>query len=217
MVHARGHDGQAFLKQQWARVWKAVEEAHFERDIKKMITAMNAAQGEGAVEDFENHWRQVSDLLAGVEWSTLWEREFAFAMKLEFPFPQFVMLMVPPADKVKSDFDGLSAFLKTMAGFGGDELTLTEDDQGDTVIHKLGYANVPFPVEFTLALHKHTLRIGFGATMPEQVLAMLQGQSGTTLASTPRFQQAFGKLPTPTDSLTFFDAAKLYSQLGTFI
>lgn len=217
VVHARGHDGQAFLKKQWARVWKAVEEAHFERDIKKMITAMNAAQDEGAAEEFENQWRQVNDLLAGVDWSTLWEREFAFAMKLEFPMPQFVMLMVPPTDKVKADFDGLSAFLKTIAGFGGDDLTFNEDNQGDTTIHTLGFANAPFPVGLMLARHQDTLLVGFGTTMPEQVLAMLQGQTGTTLASTPRFQQAFGKLPTPTDSLTFFDAAKLNSQLGIVI
>jgi hypothetical protein len=55
--------------------------------------------------------------------------------------------------------------------------------------------------------------IGFGTTMPEQVLGMLDGKGGEPLAETARFKQAFSSLPAPKDGLMFVDVVRLMTQL----
>lgn len=212
-VHTRSHPGQDFLKKQYARIWAAVEAAQFDKDIRRIFRGLAEKDGPEAVQEFDARWQQVSDLASGVEWSTLGEKEFAFAMKLEFPMPQFVFLMEPPADKIKPDFEGLSAILESIAQLAPTELALTKDEQGDSVVHKLGFTNAPFPAGMTLARHKSILMIGMGATMPEQVLTMLDGKGGKALSTTPRFTQAFSKLPAPKDEAVFFDVSLLMTQV----
>ncbi|MCH7872600.1 MAG: DUF3352 domain-containing protein, partial [Planctomycetes bacterium] len=213
--HARSHEGQAFLKQQCQRVWDALENAHIERDIRKLLRGL--AEAEGQAESFEENWRNVNDLLAGVEWSAIAKQEFAFAMKLEFPAPQWVMLMTPEQGKAESSFESLSGMMQALVDFApAGELVLTKDDQGDTSVHKIGFTKAPIPIGFVLARHKDTLMFSFGTSMPEQVLAMLSGEGGPSLASSDRFKNAFSGLPTPTDGAFFVDTARLMKQLRDY-
>ena len=214
VVHTRGHDGQAFLNEQYARVWKAVEKARFDRELHRLLK--KAAEGSGMdLAEFEATWQQMMDAIACVEWSTLCEREFAYAHK-HGRMPSIydgVCLLKPAPNKVKEDFEGLATILKTIAGLFPEDLALTEDDQGETVIHKLTFTSIPLPFTLTLARHEDVLFIGFGSAMVEQSLAMLRGEPGTTLASTPRFQAAFKSLPPGKDSIFFFDVAKQIDQV----
>ena len=212
-VHSRDHAGKAFVNKQWERVWKAVEAAHFERDIKRLLKGLTQEAGE-SVEGFEDQWQQFNDLLSAVDWSTLFQRESAYAMKIGFPTPEWVLLTRPPADKVNSSFEGLGSILKTLAELAPpNELQLTTEGEGAAVVHQLTFANAPFPFGLTLARQKDVLLIAFGPTIAEQSLAMLRGEGGATLASTSRFQEAFKRLPAPTDELAFIDVAKLMTQI----
>lgn len=210
-AHSRSHDGQAFLKAQYARVWEALENSGIDKDIKRMV--MSLAEGEGDKEEAERLWTQMSDLLAGVEWATLGEREFAFAMKLGAPLFDMVFLFMPPEDEIAGDFTGLAAILKTLADLAPNDLALTEDDSGDTQVRALSPKNAPIPMAVTLARHKNVIMLAAGGSMGEQVLAMLKEPAGQTLASTERFAAAFKNLPAPTDSLTFLDLARMMSQI----
>ncbi|MBU0641061.1 MAG: DUF3352 domain-containing protein [Planctomycetes bacterium] len=214
-VHARTHEGQAFVQEQFERVWEALENAHFEKDLKRLFKSL-AQENQGDPEEFEQWWQQIMDLLAGVEWSTLGEREFAFALKLEFPAPQWIMLMRPPQDKVASDFAGFGGILRTLAELAPDELVVATDERGATTVHKLTFANAPFPLAFAVARHEDVLVLAFGTTMVEQTLAMLEGGEGTALCGTPRFKEAFKQLPAPIDSMFFLDVAKLMTQMRAF-
>ncbi len=218
-VHSRSHEGQEFLNKQMERVWKALEDAHLERDIKKMFRAM-AEEGGETPESFDEKWQKFSDLAAGVQWAALAEQEFAFGMRLDaggpVPMPQWVMLMVPKEGTAQENFDGLARMLETLTGLAPPgELALSKDETGDTVIHKVGFANVPVPMGVALARHKDTLVISFGTTMVDQVLGMLDGKGGEPLAATDRFKQAFSGLPEGKDGLMFIDMVRLMSQLRT--
>src|SRR5215470_6281211 len=58
--HARGHDGQAWLKKQRDRVWKKVEEQKFDRDLKR-IFKQAAAHGGQTPEQFDELWQKIVD------------------------------------------------------------------------------------------------------------------------------------------------------------
>lgn len=216
-VHSRDHAGKEFINQQYTRVWAAVEKARFHVDLKRMFKKMQQQnQPPGAeLERFDEQWQQITDLCTGVDWSSLGRREFALGLKLSFPFPELVVLLMPPQEKVKDSFDGLSGILKTLAELDPNApLKLTTEEDGATVIHKLSCTGEsPIPLGLTLARHNDVILVGLGPTMTEQALALLRGEGGQALAATARFTEAFQKLPPPTDKLTFIDIAKLMRQV----
>lgn len=216
-VHSRTHAGQEFLNKQYARVWEAVRKQQFDRDLKRFLKESQGATDTAASEEFDARWQRMTDLALGVNWCSLGERESAFAMKLGFPNAEFVALFKPPADEVARDFEGLTAILKTMVDLQHEMLNLATDGEGESVVHTVGLPTGPFSMSVTLARQKDTILLGFGSAFVEQALAMLRGQGGTSLASTPRFQEALKSLPAPKDELVFFDCAKLMTQLRAMV
>jgi len=219
--HTRDHAGKEFVNKQMERIWEAIEAQHFERDIKKFFKALQqqptTAPGEETTA-FDAQWQKFQDLCAGVDWSHLAQREFAMGVKLTFPMNEFVLLLLPPEGKTRENFEGLTRMLQTVAELDPNMIKLTTEETGDTVIHKVSLAaELPFPLGLTLAAHKDVILVGFGATMPEQSLALLRGEGGQSLAATPRFQEAFKRLPPPADELLFFDVGKCLAQVREVI
>lgn len=218
-VHHRGHAGQEFVNKQYERVWAAVEKQGFDRDIKRLLRGLVQEQ-EGDVVKFDEQWQTINDLSAKVAWSKLCERESAFALKLGMPTgAEFVLLLMPPADQVAPDFEGLAAILKqivTLAPEG--TFALSSEGEGETVTHKLSPASQMPPMSLTLARQKDVILVGFGSGLVEQSLALLsgKGEAGATLASTERFQQAMKRLPPPADGLHFIDVTRVMAQMRTF-
>lgn len=218
-AHFRSHDGLEFVEEQYARIWAAIEKQHFEKDLRRLLReAMK--EGNGDVESFDEQWQQMTDLAAGVNWTGLASREFAFAMKVAPPFgADFVYLLMPEAETVADDFAGLSAILKHLVGMAPDDLVLATEGEGSSVTHVVSLAAQVVPLKLVVARHNDILLIGFGTSMADQALALLRGETDPatgTLASTDRFKQAFSKLPPPKDSLHFIDISQLMSQGRAF-
>lgn len=220
VVHSRDHAGMDFLNTQFGRVWEAVQKQGFDRDLKRLIKGLIQDQG-GDAAAFDEQWQKVADPAATVQWSTLADREFAFALKLTFPSGgEFLLLFMPPADRVDKDFAGLTATLKALLSLVPEgQLQLTSEGEGESVLHRVSIPGSPVPFGLTLARHKDVVLLGIGSVLVEQSLALLRGDSdaGTaTLASTERFRQAFQRLAAPTDELAFVDLAKIMAQSRQF-
>ncbi len=219
-VHTRNHEGLDFLNQQCERVWKAVADQHFERDLKRMLMGMADGAGESQAE-LEQRWQQIHDLAMGVHWSQLSDREMAFAMTVAVPFgADFVFMFMPPADQVTDDFDGLVAILNNLVALAPEgQLLLSTEGEGTSVVHKLSVAQSPVPMVLTLARHDEVLLLGFGTSMAEKSLALLRGEAAgpnATLVSTARFQKALQQVAPPRDAFSFIEAGKLVQQGRAF-
>lgn len=216
-VHTRSHAGLEFVHKQMERVWKKVEAQNFESDLKRLMRGM-VEQSAGDPNAFEEAWTKFSDLAAAVDWKTLGEREFAYAMRLKPPFgSDHMYLMMPPADRVEADYKGLSNLLEqAVTMLPPNTLTLGEEQTvGKCVFRKVSLANSPMPWTLTLGRTGEVLLIGMGESLPDQALALLQGDSETkTLVQTERFQAAFKELPAPTDQMTFVDVNALIGSMG---
>ncbi len=219
-VLSRDHAKQDFVNAQSARVWEAIEKQGFGKDLKRIFRGLVQQEG-GDVEFFDTQWQQITDLAAQVEWGTLAEREFAVALKVDVPAgADFVMLMIPPADRVAKDFDALAAILKDLVGLAPEgQLALTTEGSGDAVLHRLSVPNQVPPMGLTLARQKDVLLVGAGQQMVEQSLALLRGESEAkgALVASERFQQALKRLPPPTDSFYFVDTARLMGQVRQLV
>ena len=218
-AHSRSHEGMEFLNQQFKRVWDEVEAVRFDRDIKRFFKAI---QQEGLPpgtepEGFEEWWQQISDLATAVDWAALGKREFAMGVKQTFPVGEIVLLFMPPQDKVKESFEGLSGVAKTIVGFNPQLFQLNTQELDGDVIHTVTIVPAPFPMVFTIANHGDVILVAFGPTIAEQSLALLRGEPGECFANSARFQEAFKKLPPPTDAFSFVDMAKFFKQFRAFV
>ncbi len=212
-IHTRSHDGQKFVNEQFARVWAELEAVRLDRDVKRAFKAM-AEQNGTTAEAFDAQWQQVVDLCNAVEWSQLSAREYAMGLKLT-PLPEIVTLMMPPADQVQSIFDGLSGVAQTLVKLTGEQLTLTTEGEGASVIHRVTPVGAPIPLQLVVAREKDVIfvAVGAGSSLFEQSLALLRGEEGKVLAKDERFKAALADLPEGKDALTFVDLSRLMGQV----
>lgn len=209
----RRHEGQAFVKQQFEKVWKAVENAHFEKDVKRILKEMATGSGDLTDEDFDAKWQQINDLLAAVEWKSMCDGETAFAMSIDFPAIEGVVLLMPPAGKAKTSFEGLSAIIERLLAMAPPDVFDTQSsDDGDSQIRKAVVKAAP-QVAFTLARHKDILLMGIGQKLFDQAWGLTTGKGGESLVASARFKAALSKLPAPRDSFMFLDNTRLMTQV----
>lgn len=212
VAFGRQHSGQEFVRAQWARVWEEIEKVRFDKDIKRMFQGFAEESGATA-EEFEATWQQMSDLGAMVDWSSLAEREMAFAMKIAFPTTEFVFICKSSEEKAAANFAGLSGIAQQLVTMSSDAVVLVTEGEGDKVKHTLTPVAIPFPLSMTLARSGDSILMGFGTTLPEQTLRLMNGESGAPMVETKRFKDALADLPAGEDSVVFVDVAKLMTQL----
>lgn len=218
---ARTHEGQAFVTEQYQKVWKKVQEQRFDRDLRNLFRDQVKMQG-GDLDAFDAQWTQFSDLFLSVEWQHLAAREFAFGMRMGLPsFVEYVELFKPEADTVAADFQALSEIAKSLVGLAPEAFMITTDDaraDEGIIIHKIvPAAGSPMPIMFTLARHNETIMFAFGPQIGEQVLAMLGGETGESIVAADRFKEAVGKLPVkPQDFVSFIDAQRGIAKIREF-
>lgn len=216
---SRTHSGQAFLNEQYERVWAEFEKVGLHRDIKVFLKQSIQESG-GDVEAFETTWQKMSDMASLVDWSKLAGRESAFGMRFGFPI-EMVAIFLPTEGKSKETFEGLSGIAKQLIEMSQGMLTLATEEADGATVHRISSPAMPFPFSIVLASHKDAILFGLGAGLPEQALSLLAGKGGESVAASARFKAAIKDLPTPKDSVTFSDVTKLFSQinemLGTII
>lgn len=219
VMQCRDHDGRAFVNTQYDRLWAEIEKQNFGRDLRRLFQNM-AKQSGGDPNEFDVNWQRINDLAAVVEWNTLAKREFAFAMKLAPPLGgEFIFLLMPPAERVGPDFDGLVGLLKGLVGLAPPGVfELSEDGAGESRLCKVALAAGGPPLSLMLAREGETILVGVGSALPEQALALLKGESdaSATLAASARFKKAMGMLPPPTDGYVFVDIAQIMAQTKVF-
>jgi hypothetical protein len=188
----RDHQGLAFVNEQWERVWDRLERARLDRDFKSFMRRSVQQQG-GSLEEFEQSWMEISDILSTVDWAELNGREGAFALRLNMP-PEVLILLKPTEGEVDESYEQLSELL----------MKLREMQQQNPMA-------APLPVTLERSGDVLVVGLGMGGIASESV-ALLGGQ-GTSIAKDPRFQAAFKQLPKAEDRLTWLDVRSLFQQL----
>lgn len=216
-VHTRDHEGMSFVKEQTKRFWDAICAEHFEKDLQKMIREQMAAEaGDSAnTAEFDAQWQQMSDLFNSVDWTGLFTGEMAMSMKIEFPTNQVALAVAPAKADAGAIFDSLSKVAQKLVSMAPEgEIALATTGEGESIVHRVTFPSLPVPMGLLLAREKGVIVMGFGSGYPEQVLALVKGESGDVLAASDRFQAGFKDLPEPVDAATFLDADKLFKQIN---
>lgn len=215
-MHSRSHSGTAFIDKQYERVWKAVAAQGFDRDLRRMIREGVKEDG-GDLEQFDANWTKFSDLWNQVDLTTLCGNESAFAVSMSNKLPEMILLTLPDSAALDKNYPVFSNMLKALAELNTSELQAAEDKDGDLSLTRLSIVNAPMPMSLVVGRTKDILFLGMGAGWLEQCITLARGESGPTLASTPRFQAAFKQLPPGKDQITFVDVGRLMESVRGLI
>lgn len=227
-VAGRHNPERQFLCDYWDEVIDALKESGIGSDLMDLIVSQLGEEQRAEVDRFKELAKK---LLDGVDWDKLGGGEMVFAERMLEPvsmgknvtmMPDMVLLFRGSEGSASKNYEGLVAILQTIVAEvnkAADEEVLsvnTAPRRGAKVASINLLSKVPNapPFNLAVALHRDVIVIAAGDKILDEVLGLLEGKSSKkSLAASRRFKQAFAKLPTAEDEMTFFDVPAL---LGSF-
>jgi hypothetical protein len=219
-----------FIEDYWGEVISALKATGIGSDTMELIGSL---LGDAQRMEVERLKEKASQLLDGVDWKQLKGGEFVFAERLNVPSPSGSTLSMGPPDIVwlvrgvegsaSKNYDGLVAIMREIAvevNKAAEKEVLAVDTtprMGAKVATLMSPALGP-ALSIAVASHGETIIISIGERMLEDVLDLMNGK-GTkkSLSASPRFKQAFKKLPQAEDMMSFLDMQALLGSIRAMV
>ena len=211
-THGVANPNSEFIYEYWGGVWEEFFESGLVEDFQAiLLTRIDDPQQRAEAEE---GWRRVRLLASKVDWSALFNQEAAFAERLSAPFPDLILLMRPDSGSASFHVEALRSVLVELAAMFG-EAQVNEHTVHGVSVSTLSDGDGMFGIH--LLHHGDVVGLVVGSKSLEQVTGLLTGQ-GTTRAvvDAPHFRRAMRQVPTPEDSISFFDMGELLRGLKTF-
>lgn len=214
-VHAVHNPERNAINERWAAIWKQVADARIQDDVRDTIRQLIPNEEDRS--QFDKVWNQVTDLIAGVDWSNLVSKEFVYCSRLRAPVPEYLFLMRSDKAAAAKNAEGLRKALAAISEAAGGEVKLEEAEaHGAKVWRLVPPPEVPMKIE--LAVREDVIALGISQVLLDDSLAMLAGEKdGPRLTANPKFQAAFKGLPKAEDTMMFFDPGALIEGIRGFV
>ncbi len=208
-VHGVHNPEAEWIESKYLELFQGLKNTGIDKDIKGLIVSF--LQDEQKAQ-FEAILTKVIDLLGGVCWSDLFTQEMAIGERLypgtqgnEFGY-EYVFLTRGKPESTEKNLAGLVAILKEFKTYFPDmKLENTTKDGVEQWLVPIGPEKSPV---FQIALVRKGDVIGLilGNPSVPVVTAMLAGKSETkSILSSPKFTEALKNVPTPENSVAYFD------------
>jgi len=233
-VAERHNPEREFLNQYWGEVIDALKECGIGDDLFGLLGSLMGEKEMARVEELKE---RASQLLAGVDWDQLTGGEVVFAERFDPPkqilgqrppilLADMVCLFRGNGDGAAQNYEGLVAILEGMAeeinkAAGAEVLVVEQTTRMNAKVASVNLlAVIPAAprLPISVAQRDDVVAIALGEQIFEDVLGLLDGKgSKKALVDDPRFKAAFARLPSPEDSLVFFDMQALMRSLGALV
>lgn len=232
---SRYNPEQQFLHEEWNEVWEEFVASGVMDDVAELfLSAMNEQQ-KAELDRVTGSFKQLVD---AVDWEGMGQGEVAFAERLNVPVfsgenlnfgtPDMVCLFRMDQETAAKNFVGLTGILEGIVAetnqLLGTQLkttaTIAGSEDGIRLVTFNPMQMVPEAPQMpiSIGLHDDVLFMSMGAPITKQVVGLLLGDDRTTsIASQPRFQAAFERLPEPEDGFEFVDLARLHGDLDQIL
>jgi len=219
-VGGRHNPEREFLDRYWGEVFETLKQCGIGQDLMELIASQLEAEQMGEVDRLKE---RASQLLSGVDWEQLAGGEVVFAERMNKPIsvgdefhmlPDMVWLFRGGEESAAKNYDGLVAILQTIAAeinkaAGLEGLTVDTTPRKGAKVSSLNLLDMVHqapPLVLAVALHGDVIVIAMGDEILDDVVGLLAGkETKKPLSASPRFKQAFAKLPEAEDEMTFFD------------
>lgn len=204
-VHGVDNPESAWIYERWGEVFEALKASGIDKDIKGLIVSLLDEQGKAK---FESGLTKVLELAGGVKWSDMMHYEMAFAERFGVGLPgyEYILLMRGKPETADANAQGLVAILKEIAALDARLAIKQTTVDGVTVWTLPITEKAEFGMDFGILQKGDIIGFIMGKKSLTSVPAMLAGKSTEKpIVDSARFKEALGQIPTPEDSVTFFD------------
>ena len=230
-VTGKHNPDRKFLEDYWGEVLAELKKCGIGDDVLKLIGSFMDTDQQA---EFDRLKARVTELIDGVDWSTLAGKEIAFGERFPSAMqiapgnvnigpPEMAWLFRGSSDGAAHNYKGLVAILQGLAdevnNAAGPETLVVETNnrEGITMAGINLLAKLPGapPLKLIVAVHDDVIFIGFGNQIIDDVCGLLTGHGkATAMAADPRYKSAFAKLPPAEDSMVFFDMQAMLKPIG---
>ncbi|MEP0843157.1 MAG: hypothetical protein HRF43_10655 [Phycisphaerae bacterium] len=206
-AHGAHNPELAFLEKYQAEVWAEFHKTGVVKDVHDLIaTSLPVEKREG----FETFWKKAAELINGVDWGARVE-EMVYASRMVPPMPEYLLLIKYEDGKAEKNAEAFSAVLKEIASAVGEEkVTYATSESHGGRVAALSFKGAEF-INLRVARRESVVAIALDRTLLEESFALLAGEADKPgLMGSPRFTQAFAKLPAPEDTRVFMDFRALF-------
>jgi len=232
-ISERSDPERKFIEQYWEEVMEALSQSGIGQDVIDMITSLIGMGDADLTAEMERLREKAFQLVEGVDWLQLGCKETVFTERFLPPemipedkppifMPSMALLFRGSGEGALKNYKGLAAILQTLAdevnnAAGMNVLALDATTQNGAKVTRLGLGmqvrEAP-EMSVSVALRDDIIIIGIRKHVFNDVLALLDGSSRKgSLADDPRYQAVFAKLPTPENSMVFFDMQALLNPI----
>jgi hypothetical protein len=157
---------------------------------------------------------EIHAALEPVHWQTLADcSEVLYVQQMEMPFNQHLVVLRYPSDGAERLEAGVKNLFKLVEKYSNGQVPVQTYSQGNVEFTTLGLPK-GVPMRPVVARLGDVLVFSTSDSIAQQGVARLLGGTGPSKFDDPRLVEALAQLPEPEDAVVFFDASRLFSQLG---
>jgi len=220
-VASRHNPERDFLDKYWNEVMEALKASGVGADALALISGVGSDAQQAEMERLKERMTQLID---GVDWTALCGGEFVFGERwsalihvkgnVALGPPDMAFLIKGVPGSTAKNYEGLVAILDGIAGevngLAGQEALVVEKEtkaQSSTAkIDVLRMVKGAPALPLAVTRHGDVIAITVGTAMQRDVLSLLEGAADVkSIGASPRFKEAFAKLPPAEDEMSFFD------------
>ncbi|QEG34516.1 hypothetical protein [Bythopirellula goksoeyrii] len=217
VVYARHNPERDYQRPLFANVWSKFKEEKLGDRFLKIITSRMSEKDLTQAQSVIDEFRAALEPLSNV---AIWDcEEVVVAQVMQFPSNQsLVALRLPEgsAPEFEATFKNLFALVEK---YSEGKVPLSTIQHGETQILSMGLP-AEVPLQPSCARIDDVVFFSTSQSMLTTALSALEDENAVSKFDDPRLVEALKHLPTPEDSLTFFDGKQLFSKLrglGDFI
>ena len=217
-IDARHNPERDYQRAYMADIWRTVQD---EKLVERVSAIVANQMKDQKLDDAKAVLEELKAAVAPIDLKSLCEaKEIVFAQQMEVPFNYHLVLVRLTPEVTASCEQGVKNLFDVIVKHAGDKVSVSSEQVGTATVTTLHLPPGPPPYSPTMVRVGDVLLFASSDRLARRSLAMLQGSGEASKFSDPRLQEALKQLPTPEDSLVFFDARQLFSQIrsiGQFI
>jgi hypothetical protein len=178
------------------------------------LALSNAPRGER--EEIRATVAKVLGILGTPRWNALFEHEAAFAFKIVMPIPEYLLVCKVAPGTGAARLAELKTLLQGLAEFAPATLAVADSaERGANVVAlQVGGA----PVGISIASRGDAIIVTTSPLLLSRVFDLMDAKDpGGSIVATPRFKEAFAKLPPAMDAQSFFDVENYVRTIMGFV
>lgn len=213
-IHFAHNPERAWLEKEWAEVWDELAKSGVDKDLLNLVTGLLSDEDRSKTEATIKKSRE---LLSGVDWNALFDREVVISERIGPPLPHYALMTRGAEGSGEKNAKGLAAILEYLVSFS-DKVKLEQEKLDDIETWTVRVQVEDFKYSPILFRRGDIIGLVTSKSAFDEIAALMKGAADkTAVVNTSRFKEALKQVKAPEDAILYFDARLLMKDMESFM